>query len=44
MVYNIGHMRVGRDVIDNQIIHNDEGDEGYYYSEYDGHIYSYWYE
>lgn len=31
-------------VIDNQIITNENNEQGFYYSEYNGHEYSYYYE
>lgn len=31
-------------VIDNQVITNEDSQEGFYYSEYNGNEYQYWYE
>lgn len=33
-----------RRVIDNQVITNEDNQEGFYYSEYNGNNYQYWYE
>lgn len=33
-----------RRVIDNQVITNEDNQEGFYYSDYNGHEYSYYYE
>lgn len=33
-----------RKVIDDQVISNEDSQEGFYYSEYNGNKYSYWYE
>lgn len=38
--YRIGQRRV----IDEQVIYNEQGDKGFYYSEYDGNLYKYWFE
>lgn len=38
-------VKVGeRRVIDNQVITNEDSQEGFYYSEYNGNKYQYWYE
>lgn len=38
-------VKVGeRRVIDNQIIFDENNEEGFYYSEYNGNNYQYWYE
>lgn len=33
-----------RKVINNQVITNEDSQEGFYYSEYNGNKYQYWYE
>ena len=38
-------VKVGeRRVIDNQVIFDENNEEGFYYSEYNGNKYQYWYE
>lgn len=43
-VFTIGVKMGEKKVIDNQIITNENNEEGFYYSDYDGNEYQYWYE
>lgn len=42
--FTLGVKAGERRVIENQIITNEDNQEGYYYSDYNGHEYSYYYE
>lgn len=43
-VFYVGYRIGQRRVIDEQVIYNEQGDKGFYYSEYDGNLYKYWFE
>lgn len=43
-VFYLGYNAGKKDVIDNQVIYDEQGDKGFYYSEYEGQLYRYWFE
>ena len=43
-VFYSGYTSGKKDVIDNQVIYDEEGSKGFYYSEYNGQLYRYWFE
>lgn len=43
-VFYLGYSAGKKDVIDNQVIYDEHGDKGFYYSEYNGNLYKYWSE
>lgn len=43
-VFMLGVKAGEKRVIDNQIITNENNEQGFYYSDYSGHEYSYYYE
>ncbi len=43
-VFYVGYKQGQKDVIDNQVIYDEDGSKGFYYSEYDGQLYRYWFE
>lgn len=43
-VFYAGYSAGQKRVIDEQVIYNEQGDKGFYYSEYDGNLYKYWFE
>lgn len=42
-VFYLGYNAGKKDVIDNQVIYDEQGDKGFYYSEYEGQLYRYWF-
>ena len=43
-VFYLGYNTGEKDVIDNQVIYDEQGGKGFYYSEYNGNLYKYWFE
>lgn len=43
-VFYVGYNAGKKDVIDEQVIYDEQGNKGFYYSEYNGNLYKYWFE
>lgn len=43
-VFYVGYNAGKKDVIDEQVIYDEQGNKGFYYSEYEGQLYRYWFE
>lgn len=43
-VFYLGYSACKKDVIDNQVIYDEQGNKGFYYSEYEGQLYRYLFE
>lgn len=43
-VFYVGYSAGQRKVIDEQVIYDEHGNKGFYYSEYNGNLYKYWFE
>lgn len=44
VMFYVGYNAGQKKVIDEQVIYDEEGSKGFYYSEYNGQLYRYWFE